>query len=55
MNDDDRILRYDETRDASRMRERNENSKRMLRKINHEIKRNNKKTEKNDRKNERHN
>ena len=36
------------------MRERDENSKRMFQKINHEIERNDKKIEKNDRENEKH-
>ena len=54
MNDDDKIFRHDETRDASRMRERDENSERMLRETNHETERNDKKIKKDNRENEEH-
>ena len=54
MNDDDKIFRQSETRDASRMREWNENSERMLRKTNRVTEKNDQKTEKNDRENEEH-
>ena len=46
MNNDNKIFRYDKTRDASRVDERNENSERMLRKTNHEIKKMTKKLKK---------
>ena len=55
MNNDDKIFRHDETCDASRMRERDENNKRMLRKTSHETERSNKKIEKDDRENEKYN
>ena len=54
MNNNDKVFRHDETRDASRLRERDENNKRMLRKTNNEIEKNDQKIEKNDRENERH-
>ena len=54
MNNNDEIFQYNEIRDASRMRERNENSERIFSKTNHEIKRSNKKVEKNDRENKEH-
>ena len=54
MNNNDKVFQYDEIRDTSRVRERDENSERMLRKTNHEIKTSNKKAEKNDRENEEH-
>ena len=48
MNDNDKIFRYDETRDASRMREHNENSEQIFRKTSNEIKEDDQKIEKND-------
>ena len=54
MNNDIKVLWHDETCDASRVRERDENSKRMLRKSNHKIKRNKKKAEFDNWENEEH-
>ena len=54
MNDNDKIFQHDETRDVSRVRERDENNERMLREINHETEKNDKKIEKDDRENEEH-
>ena len=54
MNNDDKIFQHDEIRNASRMRERNEKNKRMLRKTNYEVEKNDKKFEKNDRENKKH-
>ena len=47
MNNDDKIFRYDEIRDASRLRERDENNKRTFRKSNNKIKKDDQKIEKN--------
>ena len=41
MNDDDKVFRYNETRNASRVRERDENSERMLWKTNYKTEKNN--------------
>ena len=54
MNDDDKIFRFDQTRDASRMRKRDKNNKWIFRKINDKIEKNNQKIEKNNRKDEKH-
>ena len=54
INNNDKIFEYDETRNASRLRERNENNERMFRKLNNEIERNDQKIEKSDRENEKH-
>ena len=40
MNDDNKIFQHDETRDASRIRKRDKNNERMLRKTDHETERN---------------
>ena len=54
MNDDNKVFQYNETRDASRMRERNENSEQMLRKTNNKIEENDQKIKKSDEEDERH-
>ena len=54
MNNNDKVFRYDETRDALRLRGRDENNKRMLRKLNDEIEEGDQKIEKSDRKDEKH-
>ena len=52
MNDNDKVFQYNKTRDASRMRERDENNKWIFRKTNNKIKENDQKCEKNDWKDE---
>ena len=54
MNNNDKVFRHDETRNASRLRECDENNERILRKSNNEIEENNQKIEKNDRKDEKY-
>ena len=54
MNNNDKVFRFDETRDASRMRKCDENSEWMLRKTNNEIEEDDQKIEKSDREDERH-
>ena len=48
MNNNDKILSYNKTRDVSRIRERDENSERMLQKINNNIEKDDQKIEKSD-------
>ena len=55
MNDDDKIFRFNETCDASRMRERNKNNKQMFRETNDKIEENDQKIKKSDREDEKHN
>ena len=54
MNNNDKVFRHDEIRDASRMRERDEDSKRTFKKSSNKIKEDDQKIEKSDRENERH-
>ena len=54
MNNNDKVFQYDETRDALRLRECDENNKRMFRKLNNKIEENDQKIEKNDRENEKY-
>ena len=54
MNDDDKVLRYNETRDASQVREHDESNERMLWKTNNKIKEDDQKIKKNDGKDEKH-
>ena len=54
MNDNDKVFRHDKTRDATQVRECNENNEWMLRKTNNEIKENDQKIKKSSREDERH-
>ena len=54
MNNNDKVFRYDETRDASRLRECDKDNERIFRKLNNKIEKNDQKIEKNDRKDKRH-
>ena len=54
MNNDDKIFRHDETRDATRVRERDESNEWMFRKINNKIEENDQKIKKSDWKDEKH-
>ena len=54
MNDNDEIFRYDERRDASRVRKWDEENEWLLRKTNNETEENDQKIEKSDREDEKH-
>ena len=54
MNNDNKIFRFDEIRNASRMRERDEINKWIFQETSDKIKENDQKIEKNNRENERH-
>ena len=54
MNDNDKVFWYNETRDATRVRERDEDNEWMFRKTSNEIEENNQKIEKNDREDEKY-
>ena len=54
MNNNDKVFRHDKTRDATRMRERDEDNKWMFQKTNNEIGKNDQKIEKNSREDKKH-
>ena len=54
MNNDNKVFQYDKTYNALQLRERDENSERIFRKSNNEIKKNDQKIKKSDREDEKH-